>query len=224
MRDFYRVACASVLAFVFGGLTAFAQVGGAPPAGAQAGGGLQGNNSALDDAAAEAREPIAKKIPAPAPARMSTFNRVTTTRKQAVPVSPRAAGASRAGSASSAATAASRAAAMHPFTPKAGNDRAKAATSAIPAESTWRQTPRPVRPPATATKSVARSYYPGMRPGVHPNADTAQTRARNGRSSVQAGVGMGMGLLGGRSAPAARPGLSGAPGGGHAPAAAPPRR
>jgi hypothetical protein len=227
MRDFFRVGCVSLLSLIFSGATASAQVGGSPPAGAPAGGGLQGNSSALDDAAAETREPIAKKIPAPAPARMSTFNRVTTTRKQALPSPSQPAGVSRAGSASSAATAASRAAAVRPFTPPVGSARARAATSGVPAESTWRQTPRPVRPPATATKSVTRSYYPGMRPGAHPNADIAKTRARNGLGSVQGGigVGIGMGMSGGRSAHAARPGLTGAPpSGGRAPAAAAPRR
>ena len=206
MKDFCQVGCVSVLAFVFGGATALAQVGGAPPAGAQARGGLQDNSSALDDAAAEARAPIAKKIPPPAPARMSTFNRVTTTRKQVAPAP--AAGASRAGTASSAAVAAAR---------------AKAINSAIPAGSTWRQAQRPAPPPATTVKSVTRSYYPGMRPGVHPNADVAQTRARTGRGSTPAGMGMGA-LSGGRAKAAARPGLSGTAGHGHAPGAGPPRR
>src|SRR5262245_26118998 len=85
MKDFCRVGCATVLAFVFGGVIAFAQDVAAPPAGAQVGGGLQDNSSALDRAAAEAGAPIVKKIPPPAAARMSTFNRVTTTRKQVAP-------------------------------------------------------------------------------------------------------------------------------------------
>jgi hypothetical protein len=216
MRRFYQVGCATVLAFVFGGATAFAQVAGAP-AGAGAGGGMQDNSSALDELSSRPRESIPK--PPTGPSRMSTFNRVTTTRKQVVPVPPQAAGASRGGT-SSPATA-------RPFTPKPGNDRANAAKSAIPAESTWRQTKRPAPPPATATKSVTRSYYPGMRPGAHPNADVAQTRARNGRGSMQGGMGMGMGMgmgtLGGAHARgAARPGVTGAPP--RAPAGAMPRR
>jgi hypothetical protein len=203
MRGFYLVGCVAVLAFVFGGATAFAQVGGSPPAGAPAGGELRDDDPAKDDEDGEPREPVAKKALPPGPTRMSTFNRVTTTRKH-VTISPsQAAGASRAGSRSPGAARA--------FTPKTGNDRAKAIDSAIPADSTWRQAQRPAPPPVATVRSETGNYYPGMRAGAHPNANIARTKAKKPGVSKVPGMGLSKGLPGGKSAPVARKDAAGAP-------------
>jgi hypothetical protein len=219
MQNFYRVGVVSILAFVFGGAAANAQFTGAPPGGEPTGQDFKGKIPDTDERDRQLGELVAKKAAPAPPPRTSKFNRVTTTRKQVVP-SP-GASASRGGSPSSGIAAGSRPAAMRPFTPKAANERAKATPSGIPTDSTWRQTPRPASPPATSLKSVTRNYYPGLRPGAHPNADRAQTRARNGRSSALGGIGVGLGMSGGaKSAPAARPGQSAIPAHG----AAAPRR
>ena len=105
---------------------------------------------------------------------MSTFNRVTTTRKQVAPA-PRKPRAARVGEAS-----------RRRAHRRGKAAKQQAANSAIPAESTWRQTQRPAPPPATTVKSVTRSYYPGMRPGAHPNADVG-ANARSKRSRFYAG-------------------------------------
>ena len=217
LRDFFRVGCVSVLAFVIGGATAFAQVGGFPPTGVPAGGGLRDDGPAKDDEDGEPREPVAKKAPPTGPTRMSTFNRVTTTRKHvATAPPPQAARASRAGNASPGAA--------RPVTPKSGNDRTKPMNSAIPSESTWRQTQRPAPPPVTTVRSETGNYYPGMRSGTHANANMAHTRAPNRRTAKVPGLGLSKGLPGGKSAPVARTGPAGASGRGAAPAGAPPRR
>jgi hypothetical protein len=216
MRDFFRVGCVSVLAFVIGGATAFAQVGGFPPTGAPAGGGLRDDGAAKDDQDSEPREPVAKKAPPTGPTRMSTFNRVTTTRKHVATAPPPAARASRAGNASPGAA--------RPVTPKTGNDRTKPVNSAIPSDSTWRQTQRPAAPPVTTVRSETGNYYPGMRPGTHHNGNTASTRAPNRRNAKVPGLGLSKGLPGGKSAPVARTGPVGASGRGATPAAVPPRR
>jgi hypothetical protein len=220
MRDFYRVGFATVLAVVFGGSAANAQVGGGSPGGPAPGGASSGASSDLDDQGGEPREPIAKKGAPSGPQRTPKFNRVTSTRKEVVPLPSQAARGSRPGSPSSASASASRAAGMQPYTARASKDRARAASAAIPGDSTWRSARPASRPPATTVRSTARNYYPGMRPGVHPNADQAQVRAKS-RNSMGTGMGAG-GLSGGRSAQAGRAGSTPALGHGPAPAAAAP--
>jgi hypothetical protein len=195
MRDFYRFGGIAVLAFVFGGAVANAQVGGAQPGGAAPGGTASGDRSDLDDQGAEPGDPIAKKAPPAAPQRTPKFNRVTSTRKEVVPSPSQAAQGSRPASPSSASASASRGTGMHPFTAQDSKNRARAANAPIPTDSTWRTTRPASRPPATTVRSTARNYYPGMRPGVHPNADKAQVRAKS-RNVMGNGMGTG-GLSGG---------------------------
>jgi hypothetical protein len=226
MRDFYQVGFAAILAFASGGSAAIAQVASAPPASVPAPGASSIDGVGVDDPEGEMREPVVKGVaPSASARRMSRFNRVRTTRKEAVPGPPQAA---RAASASSAAASASGAAGSGPYTAQAIRDRRAAANSAIPSGSTWRQERSRAPLPQPPTRPVTHNYYPGLRPGLHPNADQAQVRARNGRTSAAAGyrmgIGMGMGMSAGRaSAQASRPGTAAIPG--RAPAAAaPPRR
>jgi hypothetical protein len=218
MRDFYQVGFAAFVAFVFGGSGANAQVGLLPPSSIPGQGPSSIDGAGVDDPDSELREPLLKSAaPSAAARRRSRFNRVTTTRKEGVPGAPQGA---RAGSASSA----SRAAASGPYTSQAMREHRAAANSAIPSGSTWRQERPKAAPPPSATRSVTHNYYPGMRPGLHPNADKATVRSRNGRNSAGAVFGMGLGMSAGRaSGSASRSGTAAMPG--RAPAAAaPPRR
>ena len=222
MKHFYRVGCVFGLAFIFSGAVAKAQVGGtggsaqaggtapvAPPSGAGAAASSGGN--ALSDLADQDAEngastkAVAK--PAPPTSRMSSFSRVTTTRKFTVPAPSQAA---RSVGPSTGAAAATRKGVLQPSSPRGSNTRATAADkSEVPAGSTARQAPeRPVRPPATAVRSVTHNYFPGLRSGQHTNSNTAQV-AHGGRTRIpgQAGVGMSA-----RSAAGTRPGQATAPG------------
>ncbi len=214
-RDFYRIGSVLSLAFVLGGAAAKAQVGGTAPSGqvrSPASGTSKGDLSRPDDDGEERSDLNAKKAPAPPPARMSTFNRVTTTRKEVVPAQSQAARVARPGGTSTGAAAASRAGVLHPYT-KPANARAKMANSGVPNGSTARQEPRQSTRPATAVRSATHNYYPTLRPGAHVNANKAQVAAASkGRNSAQlgagVGMGLGMGMAGSNAAQMARPGSS----------------
>ncbi len=210
MKIFCRIGCAFGLVFVLGGAVANGQTGGAAPAapaGAPGAGTTSGGN-ALSDLADQNREnaattqPVAK--PAPPTSRMSSFNRVTTSRKVPVPATSQSARLAGSGGVSAGAVAAARDGALHPFIPSGSNARATAANkSEIPAGSSWRQEPeRPTRPPATATRSVTHSYFPGLRGGHYKNSNTAKV-AHGGRTGIPGQAGLGMGA---RSASGGRPG------------------
>ena len=136
MKNLFRVGCVFGLAFIFSGGFAKAQVGGtgaggqaggaapvAPPSGASPGTSSGGNAlSDLADQDAEngaSTQPVAK--PAPPTSRMSSFGRVTTTRKYVVPApSP----AARSAGVSTGAGAATRGLALHPSNPPGSNTQA----------------------------------------------------------------------------------------------------
>ena len=219
MRDFYRIGCAVGLAFVFGGAAAHAQGGGgganasaagaaasAPAAGAAAGvpagGNAAGGFSPAPGDADESTQPAAKKVTPQPKARMSAFNRVTTTRKVVVPAPSPRSGAAKAGAANAGATK----------------------DPGVPASSSFRQAPeRPTRPPATATRSVTHSYYPTLRGGQYKNANTARV-ANGGKTRMPVQAGVGMSAAGARSAPGSRGAEVTAPGRGGVPSASGPRR
>ena len=180
MKTYWRIGIGLALAVVFGGTPASAQVGG-PATGAQAGGSARGDSADADDQAPEKKDESVKKVATPRPKHLSSFNRVSTTRTEVVPAPSQGA---RAGGASAGAGT------------KSGADaRAKAANGGVPAGSTARQEPqRPTTPPATTTRTITHNYYPTMRRGLGPNANTPQVgRTRRGQIGVMAGMGSGTG-------------------------------
>jgi hypothetical protein len=214
MSFIYRIGSAFGLACVLSGAAANAQVP-ATAAGTQSGGAAStapsGGNSLSDltdavDANGASTQPAITKVPAPPTSRMSSFNRVTTTRRFTVPAAGQAARLARSGGASGGAIAAARDHALNPINPASSSPRRSAASSPeVPVGSTWRQAPdRPTRPPATAVRSSTHNYFPGLRSGQHTNSNTAQV-THGGRIRIpgQAGVG---GLTAGRSAAGNRAG------------------
>ena len=219
MRDVYRIGRAVALAFFFGGA--------APGAGAQTGrtgsdaqaAGAGGSGGSVQPAGAatnmqstgSAPRVVAGTGTTSAPtSRMSTFNRVTTTRKVAVPApTSRARQAVASGGGGSAAAAREK-------TPK---------DSAVPADSSARRVPeRTTAPPATATRAVTHNYYPGLRGGRYVNSNTARV-ANGARGRGPLGAGLGASVVGARSGNAtAGRGQIATPGRGAPAAAAPPRR
>ncbi len=202
MRGFYRIGCAMGLAFVLGGPAAHSQGTGpatnAPAvgvaAGVPAGGDAAGGVSSNPDDADEKAQPIAKQATSLPKTRMSSFNRVTTTRKVVVPAPSQSArsGAATAGAAGTSTSSGSK-------------DRTSATKKTeVPTSSTWRQVPeRATRPAATATRSVTHNYYPGLRGGQYKNANTARV-ANGGKTAIPAQAGVGMSAAGARSAAAGR--------------------
>src|SRR5271165_6357480 len=93
-RDFCRIGSAFGLAFVLGGPAAHAQDGGSassgqpaasPAAKAPAGAASSGDVSRPIQEDEQSIDLNTKKAQSPPPPRMSSFNRVTTTRKEVVP-------------------------------------------------------------------------------------------------------------------------------------------
>ncbi len=218
MRDVYRIGRAVALAFFFGGADAGAQTAGTGSDAQSA--GVVGSGTGAQPAGAGANVPSSGSAPrvvagtgttsAPT-ARMSTFNRVTTTRKVAVPA-PSSQGRRAAASGGGGSAAAARG-----KTPK---------DSEVPADSSARRVPeRITRPPASAMRAVTHNYYPGLRGGQYINSNTARV-AHGARGRVPVGVGLGAGVAGARSGNVtAGRGQVSTPGRGGAPtAAAPPRR
>ncbi len=198
------------LAFVLGGPAAHAQGSGAaanaPAVGAAtgvpAGGNAAGGALSDPDDADEKAQPIAKQATALPKTRMSSFNRVTTTRKVVVPAPSQ-----------SARSGAATAGAVGPSTSSGSKDRAGAPKKTeVPTSSTWRQIPeRAARPAATATRSVTHNYYPGLRGGQYKNANKARV-VHGGKTAIPVQAGVGMSAAGVRSAPGSRAGQAVAPG------------
>jgi hypothetical protein len=204
MRNYGRFGLVLGLAISVGQSAAHAQVGSttsgaqasgatvSPAAAGDTNGGLydptQGDNALTN--------PSTTTVAPPRPSRVSPFNRVTTGGSAVVSVpSPARRAAAPAGT-SAAATGSSRARAMQA--------QAKGAKDRIPASSNWNEgTQRPTSPPPATVRLSAHNYYPGMRPGQAPNANTPQA-ARSGqrRTGMMAGGLLG---LGANTAKAARP-------------------
>ena len=166
MRHIYGFGCTSAVAFVFSSVAASAQVGVAPPAGMPVGGASIGVLSEFGAGMGESGATVPKRVAPSAPKRTPRFNRLTSTQTQVVPMPSQGATPARSNSAAS-------------------------RSAGIPAGSTWRKELPPSRPPATTVRSAARNYYPGLRPGVHPNADRAQVRARGNQFGLGSGIGVG---------------------------------
>jgi hypothetical protein len=203
MRNYWRIGLVLGLAILVSQSAAHAQVGGTS-SGAQASGATvspavaaDANRGLYDPAQGDNPlvNPSATKEAPPRSSRVSSFNRVTTGRSEVVSVPSPARRAVAPGGTSAAATGSSRARSMQA--------QAKGAKDRIPASSSWNEgTQRPNPPPATV-RSSAHNYYPGMRPGQAPNANTPQA-ARSGqrRTGMMAGGLLG---LGANTAKAARP-------------------
>jgi hypothetical protein len=215
MRNVYRIGSAMVLALFFSGSTAIAQV---DTTGTDAPSSTEMDGS---DADAQSAGSVPVGTTSPSTNRPPAFNRVTTTRRVAVPARSQAARAVAGGAS---------AGVLHPYTPTHSPAREKMArNSEVPSGSSWRQQvpQRVARPPATAIRSVTHNYYPGLRGGQYVNANTARVaHGAKGRTPVGAGAGLGMGMAGARSGNVtAGRGRVSTPGRGGAPsAAAPPRR
>ena len=210
MRDVYRVGRAVALALFFGGAAASAQTGGtgsdAQSAGVDGSGGIAqpaGAGASVQSSGSAPRVAAGTGTTSPPTSRMSTFNRVTTSRKVAVPApSSQARRAAASGGGGSAAGARGK-------TPKAAE---------VPADSSARRMPeRTTRSPATAMRAVTHNYYPGLRGGQYVNSNTARV-ANGARGRVPVGSGLGAGGAGARSGSVSA-GRVGAPA-----TAAPPRR
>ena len=203
MRNYWRLGLVLALAISVGQSAANAQVGGTS-SGAQASGvtvspaaGADANRGLYDPAQGDnaLTNPSTTTVAPPRPSRVSPFNRVTTGGSAVVSAPSPARRAAAPVGTSAAATGSSRARAMQA--------QAKGAKDRIPASSSWNEaTQRPSPPPATV-RSSAHNYYPGMRPGQAPNANTPQA-ARSGqrRTGMMAGGLLG---LGANTAKAARP-------------------
>jgi hypothetical protein len=162
MRNNWRLGLVLGLAILVDETAARAQGGNTSPV-AQAGGAAAsparaGDSNRAASALAQGDDTMldpSATIPAPPrPSRVPSFNRVTTGRREVV--------------AAPAQTA--RAAAQ-----------AKGAKDRIPSGSSWYEGPqRPTGPPPATVRSTAHNYYPGMRPGLAPNANTPQA-ARSGQ-------------------------------------------
>ena len=159
-----------------------------------------------DDEDEMVRDESAKK-PAPAPSsRMSSFNRVTTTRRQVVASPSQTSRVARSAGAAAGAMAASGRAALRPDNSPGSRERAKASETAIPRDSTWRQEPvGSTCPAATAVRSTTHNYYPGLRSGQHVNANTAKV-AHPGQTRIGSQPGTGLGMAGNKATKVTRPG------------------
>ena len=204
MRNYWRLGLVLGLAISVSQSAANAQVGGTS-SGAQASGATvspapaaDANRGLYDPAQGDNPlvNPSATKVAPPRPSRVSPFNRVTTGGSAVVSVPSPARRAAAPVGTSAAATGSSRARAMQA--------QAKGAKDRIPASSSWNEvTQRPSSPPPATVRSTAHNYYPGMRPGLAPNANTPQA-ARSGqrRTGMMAGGLLG---LGANTAKVARP-------------------
>jgi hypothetical protein len=204
MRNDWRIGVALGLAVLVGATAARAQVAG-PGDGGQTGGSAavpqaeRQTNGGLSDPGQgnpALKEPGEKPVVPPRPKRVSSFNRVTTARRDAVSA-PSSAGPVRA--------------------------QEGTAKDRIPKGSSWQQgTQQPTTPPAATVRSSSHNYYPGMRISQHPNANTPQA-ARTGqrRTGMQAGALSGAGLS---TAKSARSPQTAAPAAGRPATGAPPRR
>jgi hypothetical protein len=199
-----RIGSAVALALLFGGSAASAQVAGtganaqsavvAGTDGNPQSGGVAGTGSGAQSSAADGQS-VAPSTTPPPPKRGTAFNRVTTTRRVAVPAPSQAARVATGGGQGAAPT---RAGALRPYSATDSKARDKTVkNSGVPIGSSWRQQgpERTTRPPASATRSVTHSYYPGLRSGQYANSNTA--KVAKGRSPAGAGMGMGGGARSG---------------------------
>ena len=190
MRYNWRLGLVLGLAISVGETAVRAQVGGTA-AGGQPGGpavsppAAGDSNSGLSEPALGDSTLTDPSVAPPRPSRVSSFNRVTTGRREVVSAPSQARRAVGPGGTSAVAGKTSPSAALGPYRARAAQAQAKGAKDRTPASSTWREGPqRPTSPPPATARSTAHNYYPGMRPGEHPNANTPQAagtgQRRNG--------------------------------------------
>jgi hypothetical protein len=229
MRNNWRLGLALGLAISVGGTAARAQVGntvagaqaGGPTVSAPAVGDANGGLSGPAPGDGTQTDPIATTASPPRPSRVSSFNRVTTGRSEVVSAPSQARRTAGLGGTSAVAGKTSPSAALGPYRARATQAQTKGVRDRAPASSTWRESPqRPTTPAPPTVRSTAHNYYPGLRPGQQPNANTPQAAGTGQRrNGIPAGALLG---LGANTARVARP----APTRGSAPssAVAAPRR
>ncbi len=165
-----------------------------------ASGGTNGGVSNPAQGDSTLTDPSARIVVPPRPSRVSSFNRVTTGRSEVVSTPSQARRAAGPVGSSVAAGKISPSAAIGPYRARAIQAQAEAAKDRAPTSSSWHEAPEPpTSPPPAAVRSTAHNYYPGMRPGLQPNANTPQA-ARTG----QRRTGMPGGALSGLGAGAAK--------------------
>jgi hypothetical protein len=110
----------------------------------------------------------------PRSARLS-YNRLTTGRQYVVSTSTRPA---QPGGPPVASGSTAQGDSLHPYSDQMIQAQALRATSEVPSSST--QQPQPESQPVEVRSTPPRNYYPGMRTGRYPNANTAQISRRGG--------------------------------------------
>jgi hypothetical protein len=212
MRSNWRIALAVALAVLVGERAASAQVGGSP-AGDQTGGNTNGGLSEPAEESVMPKDPSATTVAPPRPSRVSSFDRVTTARRDVVSTPSQAGRAGGQGGTS----------AVGPYRARSVQVQPKGPKERVPTGSSWQQVPqRPTSPSPATVRSTTHDYYPGMRPGRQPNANRPQA-ARSGqrRSGMMGGSISGLGVNTGK---AASSGQTATPRPGTAPPVAAPRR
>ena len=199
MRNNWRLGLVLGLVISVGGTTARGQ-GGNTAGGTQAGsptvspsavGDANGGLSQPAPGDSTLTDPSTTAVSPPRPSRVSSFNRVTSGRSEVVSAPSQARRAAGSGGTSAVGGKMSPSAALGPYRARATQAQAKAARDRIPASSTWREGPQRPPPPPTV-RSTAHNYYPGMRPGEHPNANTPQAAGTGQRrTGVAAGAVLG---------------------------------
>lgn len=110
-----------------------------------------------------------------------SFNRVTTARPDVVSTSSRTA---RPGGTSVASGRMAQDDSLHPYSDQMRLAQAGRSNSEIPSSSSWRPESRPESQPVMS-RSAPHNYYPTMRTGQYPNANTAPiTRGRTGAPHI----------------------------------------
>jgi len=213
MRHCRRICFTLVIAAVSHGTFAYAQVAGPgpiPQADAGNSSALNGTplNSGLSQPAlqnADLKDSTVRKAPPAQQRKSAHFTRVTSTRREAVVLSPPG------GTSASAGTAAPSGA-LHPYSAQAAQMAASGASIQAPAGSSWQDGRRPATPPRITVRSTTHNYYPTMRPAQGPNANVpAALRMRQPGIGSATGM-MAPGMMGGAPGPAVRNGQFGSRG------------
>jgi hypothetical protein len=213
MRINWRLGLVLGLAITVGASIARAQTGGASSTGVPAGGAAVSpttggdTNGGLSEPAQgddALSHPNAATAAPPRPSRSAAFNRVTTGRREVVPAPSQARRAAGPRESLAVAGKTSASDALSVYRARAAQLQAKGAKDRASASSTWHEGPqRPMSPPPAMVRSTTHNYYPGMRPGQQPNANTPQAAHTGQRRPGMAGGAL-LGL-GASTAKVARP-------------------